>query len=73
VSAIWRVQVMHALRTAAGTATGAGFLDDPDYIYRGASAARFVPRRFGALRAGERFHQVDLLTTWCIQQNTVVY
>jgi hypothetical protein len=70
---------MHALRTAAGTATGAGFLGDPDYLYRGArsaagaSAARFVPRRFGALRAGEQFHQVDLLTTRCIQQNTVVY
>jgi hypothetical protein len=32
---------------ASGTATGAGFLDDPDYICRGASAARFVPGDFG--------------------------
>jgi hypothetical protein len=57
----------------SGTATGAGFLDDPDYVRRGASAARFVPGRFRALRAGERFHQVDLLTTWCIQKHTAVY
>jgi hypothetical protein len=50
---------------ALGTATGAGFLDDPDYVCSGASAARCVPGRFRALRAGERFHQVDLLTIWC--------
>jgi hypothetical protein len=36
---------MHALRTAAGTATGAGFLDDPDYIYRGARSAAAPARR----------------------------
>jgi hypothetical protein len=45
VAPIWRVQVMHALRTAAGTATGAGFLDDPDYIYRGARSAAAPARR----------------------------
>jgi hypothetical protein len=68
-----RPQWVSGAARASGTATGAGLLDDPDYVCRGASAARFVPSRFRALRAGERFHQVDLLTIWGVQQYTPVY